>query len=248
MALVVAGGLAVHFFLRRKPFEYKRHALMGLSILLWALSTTFTFQRIADPQFETFTFWQNLPLHFCTLTTFFFFPAFMGRNERWVQPLRALIFYPGLIAAFLAAIAPAQEYLDQPVLSWNTLFYFVHYGNVVLAILMVSLGFFTPTIRNLFGSLLTFFLLAVAVFLIDLVIRATINPTANFFFPFDPEGSFIFEFLWGLIGIPLVYQMPLLIIITPVLLLQYAIYRGIHRLTIGVPQVDEEGLHPALVD
>jgi len=117
MALVIAGGLAVHYFLRNKPFEYKREVLMGLSILL------------------------------------------------------------------------------------------------------------------------TFFLLAVAVFLIDLVLRAVINPTANFFFPFDPEGSFIFEFLWGLIHIPLVYQMPLLVLITPVLLLQYAIYRGIHRLT----HLDEPG-------
>jgi len=232
IGLIAIVGFIIHDVLRYQPPAVKRKVMIGLSLGLWALSTIFTFQRIYDPQFATFTFRQNLPLHFCTLITIFFTPAFIGTSQRWVRPLRALIFYPGLIAAFLAAVAPAGEYLDQPLLSWNTLFYFVHFGNVLLAILMVSLGFYTPTVKGLFGSLVSFFVLANIVFGITALLRAFVNPTANYFFSFEPEGSLIFEILWGYVTIPLVYQLPLLVLIIPVLLLQYGIYRGAQALAL----------------
>jgi len=223
-------GVVLYFWLRNKPRDYTRKAMTGLAIGLWALSTTFTFQRVWDPNIY-FPLTQNLPLHFCSLVTFMLVPAFwLQGSSRWLQAYRALLFYPGAAAAFLAVIAPAQEYLDHPLFSMNTLFYFVHLGNVLLCTMLVVLGFHTPTIRGALGSLLTFFVIAIIIFPITLAIRHWIDPAANYYFSFDPAGSDIFEILYAIIPIPLVYQMPLLILVIPVLLLQYGIYQLINRL------------------
>jgi len=226
----IAFGVAIYFWLRDKPMEYRRKVMVGLAIGLWALSTLFTLQRVWDPQYY-FPLTQNLPLHFCSMVQFMLIPAYWLRgSSRGLRIFRDLLFYPGAVAAFMALIAPAQEYLNQPLLSMNTLFYFVHLGNVLLCTMLVVLGFHTPTIRGALGSVLTFFIVGMLVFPITLAIRNWIDPAANYYFSFDPAGSDVFEILFGLIPIPLVYQLPLLLLVVPILLLQYGIYQLISRI------------------
>jgi hypothetical protein len=225
--------MAIHSWLRDKDRDFQRKVLTGLAIGLWVLSTTFTFDRIHDPRFD-FQLTQNLPLHFCSLVTIMLMPAFiLPEHNRWTRWYRAILFYPGLAAAFLAVAAPAVEYLDQPLFAMNTLFYFVHLGNVVLCALLASLGFYHPTIRDIFRSLIGFFVIAVAIFPLTLLIRAFIDGQANYFFEFDPAGSAIFDMLWAVIPIPLLYQVPLLVLIIPVLLLEYGIYRLAKKYHVG---------------
>jgi len=220
----IAFGVLVHAWLCEKPRAYQRKVMTILAVLLWLMSTTFTFDRANDPRYY-FPITQNFPLHFCSLVTFLLVPAFYLRDDsRWTKWYRAVLFYPGLAAPFLAVAAPAVEYLNQPLLSMNTLFYFVHLGNVVMVALMASLGFYRPTIKDIFKSLAGFTLLGVAIFPITLLLRHFVDPLANYFFAFDPAGSAIFEALWNVIPIPFVYQLPLLVLVVPVLLLQYGIY------------------------
>jgi len=227
----VAFGIALYFWLRNKPMEYRRKVMVGLAIGLWAMSTIFTLQRVSDPRYAEFTLTQNLPLHFCSLVQFMLIPAYWLRgHSKWLQSFRALLFYPGVVAAFMALLAPAQEYLDRPLFSMNTLFYFIHLGNVLLGIMLVVLGFHTPTIRGALGSMVTFFVIGMLVFPITLGIRHFIDPAANYYFSFDPAGSEVFELMWGLIPIPLVYQLPFLAMVIPVLLLQYGIYKLISNI------------------
>jgi len=227
----LAFGVALYFWLRDKPMEYKRKVMIGLAFGLWAMSTIFTLQRVADPRYAEFTITQNLPLHFCSMVQFMLIPAYWLRgSSKWLQSFRALLFYPGAVAAFMALLAPAQEYLNQPLFSMNTLFYFIHLGNVLLCLMLVVLGFHTPTIRGALGSLVTFFAIGMLVFPITLAIRHFIDPAANYYFSFDPAGSDVFELLFGVIPIPLVYQLPLLLLVIPVLLLQYGIYRLISNI------------------
>lgn len=230
IAAYIALGIGLWRWLRNKPQEYKRKAMTIAALGLWAMSTIFTLQRVADPNYY-FPLTQNLPLHFCSMVTFLLVPAYWIRgSSRWLQAYRALLFYPGAAATFLAVIAPAEEYLNHPLLSMNTLFYFVHLGNVLLCSMLVVLGFHTPTVRGALGSLGTFFVLAMIVFPITLAIRHWLDPAANYFFSFDPAGSPIFEVLYGLIPVHLLYQVPLLVLVIPVLLLQFGIYQLVNRI------------------
>lgn len=60
--------------------------------------------------------------------------------------------------------------------------------------------------------------------------RAFVDPLANYMYFFDPEGAGILVALWDLIGIPVLYELPLLPMLAPVLLLMVAIHHGIERL------------------
>jgi hypothetical protein len=219
-------GIGVHLWLRGRDRQMQRRVMTLLAVGLLISTTVFTIQRAMDPRFA-FALTQNLPLHFCSMVPFMLIPAFWLGEGTWVGRLRALLFYPGIAGAVLAIMAPAAEYIGLPLFSMNSFFYLDHLGNVVLGALMVSLGFYRPTVRGSFGSLVSFFAVNMAVFPVTLALRAWVDPAANYFFNFNPEGSDIFVALWNVIPIPLVYQLPLLVLIIPILLLQYAIYRGL---------------------
>jgi uncharacterized membrane protein YwaF len=189
------------------------------------MSTWFTFDRILDPTID-FPLTQNLPFHFCTIVTFLLVPAVWFRHGWWVRPLHALLFFPGAVAGFAALASPGDGYAGMPLLHMNTLFYVVHGLNWVLPVLLVSLGYYRPTVRDAVMSLGTFVALGLAVLPITLAERVWVDPGANYFYMFDPEGAGVLVALWDLIGIPFVYELPLLPLVLPVLLLQVGLHRG----------------------
>ncbi len=233
LALLVVLALAVHRGVRRRSRTSRRKVLLGLAVGVWVISTVFTFQRVADPAFPEFTFVAaGLPLHFCTMMTFLAVPAVWFERGWWVHPARTLLFFPGSASGFLAMVTPAAEYLDQPLWSMNSLFYVVHGMNVVVPVLMTSLGIYRPRFKDTGLSLVWFFALAMTTALPAVaVLRTWVEPRTNYFFFFDPEGAGIFQVLWDLIGVPVVYQVPLLALIWPVLALLFAIYRGVVAIT-----------------
>lgn len=230
LVLVVILAVLVHRSLRHRDVDTRRRGLLVLAVATWAISTWFTFDRAFSGQFD-FPISRNLPFHFCTVVTFLLTPAVWARRGWWLRPLRTLLFFPGAAAAFLALASPAVEYLDQPVWSMNSLFYVVHALNVVVPCLMVSLGLYRPTLKDVPLSVVWFFALAMAVLPVTVALRAWVDPASNYFFFFDPEGAGILVLLWDLIGIPVLYQLPLLVLILPVLLVQYGLYRGVVALT-----------------
>ena len=229
LLLMTAVGVVAHLLLRRRPRRVQRRALLALALLAWACSTWFTFDRAANPA-NHFPITQNLPFHFCTLVTFLLIPAVWLQKGRLLGPLRALLFYPGAAAGFLALCSPAVEYTGRPYWSMNTLFYVVHALNVVVPVLMASLRLYRPTVRDAFLSLVWFFALAMAVLPLTLALRAWVDAGSNYFYFFDPEGAGILVVLWNLIHVPVAYEAPLLVIIAPVLLAQYGIYRAVSAL------------------
>ena len=60
---------------------------------------------------------------------------------------------------------------------------------------------------------------------VSLALRAWVDLAANYFYVFNPEGTQILQQLYDLIGIPIVDELPLPVIIAPVLLAQVGVYR-----------------------
>lgn len=77
-----------------------------------------------------------------------------------------------------------------------------------------------------FGA--TWILFLVTMLAVTVFARAFVDPLANDMYFFDPEGAGILVLLWDLIGIPVVYELPLLPMLAPVLLM-VAIHHGIER-------------------
>ncbi|WP_181158439.1 YwaF family protein [Leucobacter massiliensis] len=245
LALAV-GGVTLWAALRRMPDRSRRGVLCGIAIANWGFSTWFTFDRIAEPAFPDFVFSRNWPLHFCTIATILLVPAMLVRSGPgaawWVRPLHALLFFPGALAGFLALCAPSAEYIGAPLLSVGALFYLVHGLNVVLPFAHAGLGYYRPRWRDAALSLVLFTVLAVALFLVTLLARAFVDPRANYMYFFDPEGSAILEALWRLIGVPFVYELPLIPLLYPVLLLMVAGHRAVERAAQAIAALRARGL------
>lgn len=229
-------GVALWAVLRRVPDRSRRLALVGVAVANWAMSTFFTFERVLDPAIPEFVFSQNWPFHFCTLVTILLVPAMWFRPDPrrrwlfWVRPLHTLLFFPGTLAAFLVLFSPAAEYTELPVLHTNTLFYLVHALNVVLPFVHSALGYYRPRYRDALLSLVWFTIVAMGVLAITVFARAFVDPAANYMYFFDPMGAGILVFLWELIGIPVLYELPLVPILAPVLLLMCAMHHGVEAL------------------
>lgn len=223
-------------------------------MLNWALSTWFTFDRIADPAYPDFFFERNWPFHFCTLVTIRLVPSVWlrsgpnhspvrgNRNTRRsvsvdrllcvkaqaLHALHTLIFFPGTLAAFLVLFSPAVEYTGEPLWSMVTLFYVVHGLNVLIPFVDCALVYYRPRYRDALLSLVWFTVVGLVVLGVTTFARAFVDPRANSMYLFDPEGAGILEFLWDIIGVPVLYELPLLPLLAPVLLAMVAAHRG-HR-------------------
>ena len=221
LALLLATGVITHLVLRdRGPLAVRR----GLAVLAFATmgaSATFHLAYLTDPA-EHFPLWQNLPLHLCTIVSFLLLPAVLYD----AHPLRALVYYPGALAGFLALFSAAPMYFGHDLSSPKTAFFLAHGLNAVVPTLMATLGLYRPTLRDALRSVAYLVVLALAVLPVTLLLRAVADPHANYMYVFDPEGAGILELFHRLIPVPLVYELPMLVVITPVLLVQWAAYRG----------------------
>ncbi len=141
-------------------------------------------------------------------------PAVWFRSER-LRPLHTLLFFPAALAAFLV------------------LFYLVHALNVLLPFVHAALGYYRPRYVDALLSLLWFVVLALGVLVVNLVARAFVDPLANYMYMFDPEAAGILVVLWDLIRIPLLYELPLLPLLAPVLLAMVAAQRALEHLVGG---------------
>jgi uncharacterized membrane protein YwaF len=207
--------------LRRRTTAVVKRWLIGAALFNVGCSTWFTFDLIADPTID-FPLSQNFPLHFCTLMTFLAVPAIWFK----FRPLRALVYFPGVLGGFLTLFSPAEVYQGKPILSLTTLFYTVHAFNVIVPVLMASLGIFKPRAHDVWQSIIWFIALAAIILPVTLACRAWIDPGANYFYFFDPEGAGILALLWDKIQVPVLYEAPLLPIALAACYGQYGLYKA----------------------
>ena len=233
LALLILLGATIHLLLRRRPERTRRLGLLILAVSNAAMWAVFTADRVQHPEFA-FPWSQNWPLHFCTIVTYGLpFAVWFGsgsRGRRFWRAVRALMVFPGSLAGTLALVSPAAIYEGQPVWSLSTLFYVVHGLNAVIPTLLVSLGVFRPRITDALLSILWFFALAIAVLPITLLARTIVDPAANYMYLFGPEDAEILVMLWNLMPIPVVYELPLLILIAPVFVIMWAVQVGVRRI------------------
>ena len=217
---LVGVGVLTHHLLHRRPMRDRRIGLAALAAVCLTSSVTFHVAYLEDPTAH-FPLWQNLPLHLCTIVSFLLLPAVLFDLKR----LQVLCYFPGAAAGFLAFFSAAPMYWNHPVLSAKTFFFVAHGLNFVIPALLSSLGVYRPTAKDAVRSLGYTVVLALVVLPVTLLLRAVADPGANYMYVFDPEGAPILVLFHDLIPVPLVYELPLLVAVLPILLLQFAMYR-----------------------
>ena len=79
---------------------------------------------------------------------------------------------------------------------------------------------FRPRLRDLPKAALTVLLIALAVFLLNLLLRWTgLHPKANYFYSVETEGNFLLEIFHRWVPVPFLYLLPSFLILVPYMLL-----------------------------
>lgn len=108
-------------------------------------------------------------------------------------------------------------------------FYCTHALLIVCGLALALLDFYRPTPRDYPGVFGTFVLLALGAHLINLLLRATVCPGANYFFTFGADIS-ILNLFWRFIPYPFFYELPSLLILLGYMGLVQLIVWGLEQL------------------
>jgi hypothetical protein len=225
---LAAAGVGIYLVGRNRTEEGKRRLLAIVSIAVMASSVAFHVAYLTDPSVH-FPLWQNLPLHLCTLASFLLLPALIAKHEFIRKNLQIFVFFPGALAGLLALVSAAPFYFEAPLFSAKALFFVAHGMNFVVPVLMVAFGLYSPTVKDSLKAPLVLAVISFAILPITLLLRATLDPAANYMFVFDPEGAEILEMFYRLVPVPILYSTLMLAFFTPFFVVQWLAATGLPK-------------------
>ena len=235
LLLTAAAALLVFLLLRGKPEARCSRFLIGMCPFNLALFTAYKLSLSRDAAYVSayyhngFNFFNELPLHLCNINLFLI-PLGVWKKNRSVM---GFSFFVAPLGALMALL------FSEPLFSGFSLlmprifgYYVTHALLVVCGLSLATLGFYRPDPRDIPRILKTFGLLAVGAHLINLLLRLTVCPEANYFFTYGAEIG-VLKLFWRIIPAPLLYGLPAPLILAGYM---YAVC-ALSRLTRGAEEV-----------
>ena len=207
--LLVAAGL----LLRGKSDRTKRTVivvacaltLIGFFVYKYCLSIDAEFDRLTADM-GGFNWWGELPFQLCNINMILI-PIAVLLDSR---PLMSFCFFLGPLGALMALVMPGTGFDGYSLLLPRMLGYYgTHFMIVIEALALAEFGLFRPRFRDLPKTFLAIFLIALAVFGFNMLLRVTgLHPKANYFFSVETEGNFLLEMFHNWIPVPFLYLLP----------------------------------------
>ena len=210
LLLTAAAVLLIFLLLRRKPEARRSRYLIGVCFFNLALFAGYKLSLSMDAAYirayypNGFNIFNELPLHLCNINLFLIPLGVWKRN----RSIMGFSFFVAPLGALMALLFP------EPLFSGFSLFlprifgyYVTHALLVVCGLSLATLGFYRPDPRDIPRILKTFGLLAVGAHLINLLLRLTLCPEANYFFTYGAEIG-VLKLFWRIIPAPLLYGLP----------------------------------------
>ena len=145
-----------------------------------------------NPDFD-FKFWNELPLQPCNVVAVLAIPAALLRG-RIGRLIREFCFYGGIVFVPVALTMPVDGFSGVPLISVNAIGFYGFHGLVLaLSISFGTLKVYRPEWRDIPGVLLVLSVLALPVHGINMLLRATVFPEANYFYTYGLEGNPVLE-------------------------------------------------------
>ena len=211
MAMIVASIVGIWYFRNRLPTKENQKFLAKLAAFTVLYLAGYKTLLAFSPDFE-FAFWNELPLQPCNVVAVLAIPAALSRG-RIGRLLKEFCFYGGIVFTPVALVMPVDGFSGVPLLSVNAIGFYGFHGLVlVLSVSFGTLKVYRPEWRDIPGVLLILLLLALPVHGVNMLLRATVYPEANYFYTYGLEGNSVLEGLKSWIPIPLVYELPLLLV------------------------------------
>lgn len=181
----------------------------------------------AENDLGAFSWWKELPLQLCNICIWLL-PISIKLNLR---PLKAFCFYFSILGATLAIVISEVGFKDYSLFLPRVMNYqFTHLFGVIMPFLIYGLDIFRPKFKDIIPTAGMFLCVGAFVHLCNTVLRATVEPHANYMFTCDPVNGAL-QFFWGLIPVKFLYLLPAAVVIPPIwMLIMTAVTNGIEKL------------------
>ena len=134
-------------------------------------------------------------------------------------------FFVAPLGALMALLFPEPLFAGFPLFLPRIFGYYVtHALLVICGLSLATLGFYSPDPKDIPRILKTFGLLAVGAHLINLLLRLTLCPEANYFFTYGAEIG-VLKLFWRIIPAPLLYGLPAPLILAGYMYAVCALFR-----------------------
>lgn len=185
--------------------------LIGFAAYKYALSVDADF-NVITAEMGGFNWWGELPLQLCNINLLLIPIAVLTKK----RPLLGFCFFIGPIGALMAMVLPGNGFDGYSIFLPRMLGYYGTHLVVMYAALAVgTFGLYRPRMRDLPMTALTVFLIALAVFGFNILLRTTgLHPKANYFFAVETEGNALLELFYRLIPLPFLYLLPCIVILS----------------------------------
>ena len=216
LALLVVTSLA----LRGKSDGTKRAVLVAACLVTFVGFFFYKYFISIDTDYDLitanmggFNWWGELPLHLCNINMMLIPIAVLRRS----RPLMCFGFFMAPLGALMALVMPGNGFDGYSLLLPRMIGYYgTHFMIVIEGLALVCFGLYRPRFRDLPRTVLAAFLIALAVFGINMLLRwSGLHPKANYFFSVDTEGNSILEIFHSWIPVPFLYLIPALLILVP---------------------------------
>lgn len=190
--------------------------LVGFFVYKYFLSIDTAYDEITN-NMGGFNWWGELPLQLCNINLILIPIAVLTMKK----PLLSFAFFVAPIGAMMAILMPANGFSGYSLLLPRMIgFYGTHFIIVIAGLAIVTFGLYRPKFKDIPFTVLTITIIALVVFGINMLLRATgLHPHANYFFSVETEGNFLLEIFHKWIPVPFLYLIPSFLILVPYMLI-----------------------------
>ncbi len=218
----LAFGILCHF-LNRSLRETREMVIYVLSVINALYFLVYKIGLSKDEEysvlsvengFGAFNIWRELPFQLCNINIFMLPLGVATKN----QIIMAASFFSSVIGATLALSMPCKGMEEGSYLMPRFYgFYGFHFLLVFTASLLMGLDLYTPQYGQVIPLLVTVYLEACFAFVISWLFRhLKLNDNANYFYVYGGEGNPVLDWFYEKIPVPLVYLLPVFILLIPV--------------------------------
>ena len=206
--------------LRGKSDGTKRAVLVTACLVTFVSFFVYKYYISIDTDYDLitanmggFNWWGELPLHLCNINMMLIPIAVLRRS----RPLMCFCFFMAPLGALMALLMPGNGFNGYSLLLPRMIGYYgTHFMIVIEGLAIVCFGLYRPKFRDLPRTVLAAFLIALAIFGVNMLLRwSALHPKANYFFSVETEGNFLLEIFYKWIPVPFLYLIPALLILVP---------------------------------
>lgn len=188
---VMIGAIVLLWALLRGRSEQRREAVLialcvvniiGFFVYKGFLSGDAQFLQVS--RLDKFNWFNELPLQLCNINMFLIPIGVLTRR----RSLLGFAFFVAPLGALMALVFPEAAFSGYSLWLLRMLGYYItHMLILICGFSLTTLGFYRPRLKDLPGVTGALLTTAFAAFLVDLLLRHTVCPQANYFFAFGQD-------------------------------------------------------------